>query len=355
MPLGDAADDRQPEPAARLTSPRPAVEAVEDPRALGGRDSFSRIADGDEGHRVGAAGDHIHPSAARRVAQRIADQVGEQDAQRIGVAADHARLLLRRCAEIDPPRLRQRQMVGNDLCRELPQVHRLQCRFAGTGLEPRQRQQLLHRMGGALQAILEIGEGVGTSRVVGGPLGQLYLQRQCRQWRAQLVRGVGNELALLLEGSLQPQQEVVQRHDEGQTIEARSAAYPEKSFDGIVTSLDSRVDPVTRAIIVRAEIPNPERLLKPGMLLAVEVLNRPRESLTIAEISLSALRETMFVYRVDDDNVAREISVRIGGRRSGEVEVLEGLSEGDRIVTDGLVRMRDGVPVAINASTPTGG
>jgi membrane fusion protein (multidrug efflux system) len=138
----------------------------------------------------------------------------------------------------------------------------------------------------------------------------------------------------------------------GQTIEAKSAAYPDVAFDGIVTSLDSRVDPVTRAILVRAEIPNPERLLKPGMLLNVDVLNRPRESLTIPEISLSALRERMFVYRVDADNVAREITVRIGGRRSGEVEILEGLSEGDRIVTDGLVRMRDGAPVAIVSPAP---
>jgi membrane fusion protein (multidrug efflux system) len=135
----------------------------------------------------------------------------------------------------------------------------------------------------------------------------------------------------------------------GQTIEATSAAYPEVAFNGTVTSLDSRVDPVTRAIVVRAEIPNPERLIKPGMLLAVEVLNRPRESLTIQEISLSALRDRMFVYRVDADNVAREVSVRIGGRRSGEVEILEGLNEGDRVVTDGLVRMRDGAPVAIVA------
>ncbi len=141
----------------------------------------------------------------------------------------------------------------------------------------------------------------------------------------------------------------------GQIIEAKSAAYPDVAFSGVVTSLDSRVDPVTRAILVRAEIPNPERLLKPGMLLSVEVLNRPRESLTIPEISLSALRERMFVYRVDADNIAREITVRIGGRRRGEVEILEGLNEGDRIVTDGLVRMRDGAPVAIVAPTSSEG
>jgi membrane fusion protein (multidrug efflux system) len=139
----------------------------------------------------------------------------------------------------------------------------------------------------------------------------------------------------------------------GQAIDAKSAAYPGQVFKGVVTSLDSRVDPLTRAIVVRAEIPNPERLLKPGMLMSVEVINRPRNSLSVPEVSLSALRERMFVYRVDAQNVAHEIEVRIGSRRTGEVEIVEGLAAGDRVVTDGLVRMRDGI--AVNIVAPTEG
>ncbi|MGE4073432.1 MAG: efflux RND transporter periplasmic adaptor subunit [Lysobacterales bacterium] len=133
----------------------------------------------------------------------------------------------------------------------------------------------------------------------------------------------------------------------GQRIEARSSAYPERVFEGVVSSLDSRVDPISRAIMVRAELPNPERLLKPGMLLGVEVLNRPRVSLTVPEVSVSALRERAFVYRIDDALTAHEVEVRIGARRSGEVEILEGLNEGDQIVTEGLVRMRDGAKVQL--------
>ena len=135
----------------------------------------------------------------------------------------------------------------------------------------------------------------------------------------------------------------------GQAIDAKSAAWPEQVFQGVVTSLDSRVDPLTRAIVVRAEIPNPERRLKPGMLMSVEVINRPRTSLSVPEVSLSALRERMFVYRVDAQNIAHEVEVRIGSRRTGEVEIVEGLSAGDRVVTDGLVRMRDGISVSIVA------
>ncbi|MBV6413933.1 MAG: efflux RND transporter periplasmic adaptor subunit [Xanthomonadales bacterium] len=131
----------------------------------------------------------------------------------------------------------------------------------------------------------------------------------------------------------------------GQMIAARSVAWPERAFTGVVSSLDSRVDPLTRAIMVRAQLPNPEHLLKPGMLLSVEVIDRPRASLSVPEVAVSALRERTFVYRVGTDGIAREVDVRIGARRSGEVEILEGLTAGDRVVTDGLVRMRDGVPV----------
>jgi membrane fusion protein, multidrug efflux system len=138
----------------------------------------------------------------------------------------------------------------------------------------------------------------------------------------------------------------------GQAIEAKSAAWPDREFLGTVRSLDSRVDPVTRSIQVRAEIDNAEGLLKPGMLLNVEVYNRPRQSLSVPEVAVSAIRDRMFVYRVSSDNKAEEVTVTVGSRRRGEVEILEGLAEGDRIITDGLVRVRDGVPV--NVVSPAG-
>ncbi len=138
----------------------------------------------------------------------------------------------------------------------------------------------------------------------------------------------------------------------GQAIEAKSAAWPDREFIGTVRSLDSRVDPVTRSIQVRAEIDNAEGLLKPGMLLSVEVYNRPRQSLSVPEVAVSAVRERMFVYRVSGDGKAEEVTVTVGSRRRGEVEILEGLTEGDRIITEGLVRVRDGVPV--NVVSPAG-
>lgn len=130
----------------------------------------------------------------------------------------------------------------------------------------------------------------------------------------------------------------------GQQIIAVSSAYPDQRFSGVIATLESRVDPITRTIRVRADLPNDERLLRPGMLLTVSVQNRPRESLTIPEVSLSAIRDRMFVYRLKGEQ-AEEVTVRIGSRRPGEVEILEGLELGDRIITDGLVRVRNGTPV----------
>ncbi len=138
----------------------------------------------------------------------------------------------------------------------------------------------------------------------------------------------------------------------GLAVSARSAAWPDKRFDGTITTIDSRVDPVTRAIIVRAALPNPEALLRPGMLLSVEVASAPRETLVLPEIAIGSIGAQQFVYRVEADGSARQVRIRLGGRRAGEVEVLEGLEEGQSVVTDGLVKMRDGIKVLAKAPQP---
>ena len=138
----------------------------------------------------------------------------------------------------------------------------------------------------------------------------------------------------------------------GLAVSARSAAWPGKRFDGTITTIDSRVDPVTRAIIVRAALPNPEALLRPGMLLSVEVASAPRETLVLPEIAIGSIGARQFVYRVEADGSARQVRIKLGGRRAGEVEVLEGLEEGQSVVTDGLVKMRDGIKVLAKAPPP---
>ncbi|MBB5015049.1 efflux RND transporter periplasmic adaptor subunit [Rehaibacterium terrae] len=131
----------------------------------------------------------------------------------------------------------------------------------------------------------------------------------------------------------------------GQEVTAASVAWPGVEFRGVVRSLDSRVDPVTRAITVRAELPNPERKLRPGMLLTVNVAQPPREALVVPELALVQVGRQAYVYRVDAENRVAQVPVTTGVRRRGEVEIVEGLSAGDRIVVEGTVKLRPGVRV----------
>lgn len=132
----------------------------------------------------------------------------------------------------------------------------------------------------------------------------------------------------------------------GQVVEARSAAFPDRSFEGILRTIGSRVDPVTRSVSVRAEVPNPDRELRPGMLMTVRILRPVREALVIPEISMVQIGSQAFVYRVGDDDTVTQLPVRAGSRRAGEVEIVEGLNPGDRVVVQGVVKMRDGARIA---------
>ena len=135
----------------------------------------------------------------------------------------------------------------------------------------------------------------------------------------------------------------------GLGIEATARAYGERQFDGVISSIDSRVDPVTRSIQVRALLPNPDRILKPGVLMQVELLRNPREALMVPESALLHLGTEHFVMLVDETNgnLVEKVRVRIGARRAGEVEVVDGLSAGDKVITHGNDKARPGHAVRI--------
>ncbi len=134
----------------------------------------------------------------------------------------------------------------------------------------------------------------------------------------------------------------------GLPIVARTRAYSERVFNGEVKVVDSRVDPVNRSVLVRAVIANPERILKPGMLMTVEVLSNRRQALVIPESALMSKGGDHFVMRLaGEPPVVEKLRIRIGSRRVGEVEVLEGLSAGDRVITHGMEKVKVGGAVAI--------
>ena len=132
----------------------------------------------------------------------------------------------------------------------------------------------------------------------------------------------------------------------GAEVTARSTAYGDAPFAGVVTFLSPRVDPVTRAVAVRAAIANEDRRLRPGMLLTVDLVRDARESLMVLESALVPRGSTQQVYRVRD-GVADIVPVTLGVRRPGIVELTGGVEEGDRLVIEGAARLRSGGPVRI--------
>ncbi|WP_224199738.1 MULTISPECIES: efflux RND transporter periplasmic adaptor subunit [Pacificimonas] len=136
--------------------------------------------------------------------------------------------------------------------------------------------------------------------------------------------------------------------EEGQPIEATAAAYPSELFRGQIDTIDPVVDPLSRSVTVRAVLPNPERRLRPGMLLSVDVVSEERRSLAVPETALIAQGDQQFVFRIDENGIARRTAIETGLRQDGQVEVLGGLQAGDRIVADGTVKVRDDSPVSAN-------
>jgi membrane fusion protein (multidrug efflux system) len=133
----------------------------------------------------------------------------------------------------------------------------------------------------------------------------------------------------------------------GLQIVARSVAYPDREFAGTVSSIDTRIDPVTRSVMIRALVPNPERLLKPGMFLNVEVVHRERRSLMLPEQAIVPEREDQYVFVVVAGDTTQKRRVVTGRRRPGQVEIVDGVREGELVVIEGVQKIDEGTRVRI--------
>jgi len=144
---------------------------------------------------------------------------------------------------------------------------------------------------------------------------------------------------------------------EGLKVTATAAAFPGREFEGVVSSVDLRVDPVTRSVTVRAVVPNAEDLLKPGMFLNVRLARDERDALMIPEAALVSEQSRQFVYVVQDGRALRR-EVHIGRREPGRVEVVAGITSGEHVIVEGTQKVREGGAVrelpgeaAVNATS----
>lgn len=138
----------------------------------------------------------------------------------------------------------------------------------------------------------------------------------------------------------------------GLPVTATTPAYENRAFEGVVRSIDSRIDPVTRSVIARVLLPNDGGLLKPGLLMQVTLRKHPRTALVVPEAALMPLGREQFVLvaePTDDGHRVDKRQVTIGSRRPGQVEVKSGLELGEQVITHGGLRVRPGQSVAIKA------
>ncbi|MCK5040801.1 MAG: efflux RND transporter periplasmic adaptor subunit, partial [Sphingomonadales bacterium] len=134
---------------------------------------------------------------------------------------------------------------------------------------------------------------------------------------------------------------------EGQQIEAFAAAYKGRAFVGEVKTVSSRVDPVSRAVTVRALIDNADHALRPGMLLTLTLSSNQRMALSVPPSALVPMADKDYLFVVSEENKVSHTEVEVGQREDTKVEILGGLVEGDVVVVSGTLRLRNGANVTI--------
>lgn len=133
----------------------------------------------------------------------------------------------------------------------------------------------------------------------------------------------------------------------GGAVTAFSTAFTGDSFQGDVDVIDARIDPVTRTVAVVATLPNPDLRLRPGMFMTVALTLERRDNVVmIPEESLVPTGDRQFAFVVVDGKATRR-QVRIGTRQDGWVEVMDGVTDGDVLITRGVQKVRDGQPVKV--------
>src|SRR5215217_427487 len=132
----------------------------------------------------------------------------------------------------------------------------------------------------------------------------------------------------------------------GNLVRARSVAFGERVFDGKVSLIDPRVDPVTRSMRLTAEFPNADEALRPGMFMSVVLEVTAKDDATVVPeeaVVNEGLRQLVYVVGADNKIERRVIS--LGQRQGGRTEVTDGLKPGETIVIRGVQRVRPGAIV----------
>ena len=136
----------------------------------------------------------------------------------------------------------------------------------------------------------------------------------------------------------------------GGSVEIVADALPGNTFYGKIDKIYPTIDPATRTFTVEVVVENGYSTLRPGMFARVTVDFGSNNNVVIPDVSVVKQQGSgeRFVYVLNADNTVTYKKVVLGRRMGTEYEVLEGLSDGDRIVTGGQIRLKDGIKVTVN-------
>ena len=131
----------------------------------------------------------------------------------------------------------------------------------------------------------------------------------------------------------------------GLRAEISSTAFT-KTFNGKIESVSSRVDPSTRSILARVIVDNSKYEIIPGQLLTVKIIYNQTNEIGVPEKAVTIQGDTAFVYIVND-NIATKKNIKIGKRNFGKVSVSDGLDVGDKVISEGISKVRNNSKVKI--------
>lgn len=138
---------------------------------------------------------------------------------------------------------------------------------------------------------------------------------------------------------------------DGQTLQVTLDAIPDKAYDGRVYAINPLIDANGRSIVIRAQVPNKDGNLRPGMFARVRLFTSGlRDTMVVPEESLFPVGDDKYVYKVVEGKALRQ-KIEIGARRDGRVEVMNGLTPEDVVVTAGVIKLREGAAVRV-ANSP---
>ena len=138
----------------------------------------------------------------------------------------------------------------------------------------------------------------------------------------------------------------------GQPVNVEVGAYPDEAFPGRITAIAPQVDVAGHSVLLRAELPNGDLRLRPGLFAQVTVtLAEKPDAIVLPEQAIWPIGNDKTVFVIEEGKARRQ-TVTLGQREPGFVEVVTGLSAGDEVVTAGQMKIFDGAAVK---TIPSGG